>query len=105
MRLAKSLYAAAGSVTAGLTLTVGALAARAAGAFDGNGLPTPSNTSLNANTSGADTITAIADLILNYALLISGIVAVLFLIFYGYQYITAGGDGDKRVCDAVKPRL
>ena len=33
--------------------------------------------------------------ILDIALLLIAIVAVLYLVFYGYQYITAGGDPEK----------
>lgn len=50
------------------------------------------------STSNSDpktTVANIANTIISYALFLAGIVAVIFLIYYGFQYVTAGGDADK----------
>ena len=46
-------------------------------------------------TSIKDFIANFGSQILDTALLLVAIVAVLFLVFYGFQYITAGGDPEK----------
>ena len=55
------------------------------------------NPSGDANFTGATGLNVIglANTILNTATLLIGIIAVFFLIYSGFQYITAGGDAEK----------
>lgn len=46
-------------------------------------------------TDAASLISSIGNQVLNIFLVIVAIIAVLYLVFYGYQYITAGGDPEK----------
>lgn len=59
-------------------------------------LPTPKQTSLNGtNTSITGTISDLAIRVINITFLIAGILAVLYLLWSGVQYITAGGNADR----------
>lgn len=42
---------------------------------------------------GADSFEALIELVINFALSFLGVVAVLYFIYMGFKYVTAGGDG------------
>jgi len=53
------------------------------------------NPNTNVTGSGKTTIASLANTVIDYFLYIAGIVAVIMLVWYGFQYITAGGDGER----------
>jgi len=78
----------------GTTTTVGVVHAQ----FDTNGSKLPlatNNTNLSTATNGKDAIIHLANSAISLILLIVGIVAVFYLIYCGFQYLTAGGDAAK----------
>jgi hypothetical protein len=64
-------------------------------AHAGFGLPTPSNQSLTGTSNTTGAINSLAGNIINIVFLIAGVLAVLYLLWSGIQYITAGGNADK----------
>lgn len=61
----------------------------------GFGLPQPSNKSLSGTSNTNSAINNLATQIVNIVFLIAGVLAVLYLLWSGIQYITAGGNADK----------
>jgi len=98
MRSIKNMYAIAGSSAVALTLATAGIA-RAAAATGG----TISNeTTLNIAGGGGLTggdfgaeFSGIANNALTIILLVSGVIAVFYLIYSGFQYLTAGGNDEK----------
>jgi len=56
---------------------------------------TPTGTPSASGTNPTTTINNIYDIIFRDLTLIAGVLAVLYLIWYGIQYITSGGSPDK----------
>jgi cytochrome bd-type quinol oxidase subunit 2 len=63
----------------------------------GNALPVQGQTfsTPSGNNGGTAYIATVATNILDVILLLLGIVAVFYIILYGFQYLTAGGDPEK----------
>jgi len=57
-------------------------------------LPDPSGTGLGGGLSGETSVTAFILRIINIALALAGLIAVLYLVIGGFRYITAGGNED-----------
>lgn len=57
-------------------------------------LPSPAGTGLGGGLSGETSITAFIFRIINIALALAGLIAVLYLVIGGFRYITAGGNED-----------
>lgn len=84
----KSLYAAAVGVLA--------LVATSPVAHASLSLPSPGNTSLNGtNTSVSNILGSVGQSVINIIFLIAGILAVVYLLWSGVQYISAGGNADR----------
>jgi hypothetical protein len=90
----KCVFAAMGIVAA---LGMGALALpHGAEAQDRNfRLPQPYNQTLDGGARPGTTINELVGNVINIIFLIAGILAVLYLLWSGIQYITAGGNQDK----------
>jgi len=58
-------------------------------------LPSPTNRSLTGSTSLSTLFTSISTNVINIIFLIAGTLAVIYLLFSGVQYITAGGNADR----------
>jgi hypothetical protein len=58
-------------------------------------LPTPSDQSLDTSADGTTALNSVAGQVINIIFLIAGILAVVFLLWSGIQYITAGGNADR----------
>ena len=58
-------------------------------------LPTPAATSLVGNSNATSVLSGLANSVISIIFLIAGILAVLYLLWSGVQYITAGGNADK----------
>jgi type III secretory pathway component EscU len=90
------------SVATGSTIAAGtALLMNVGTVFAGNGTTNfelPNNiTNRNLNTTETlnNSINAIASRVLQIVLLVAGVVAVFYLIYSGFLYLTAGGDAAK----------
>ncbi len=59
------------------------------------GLPQPTAQSLNGDTNTSGVINSVAQNVINIIFLIAGVLAVIYLLWSGIQYITAGGNADK----------
>jgi hypothetical protein len=57
-------------------------------------LPDASSGGLGGGISGETSLTGLIFTIINIALALAGLIAVLFLIIGGFRYITAGGNSD-----------
>ena len=57
-------------------------------------LPNPEGTGLGGGLSGETSVTAFIFRIINIALALAGLIAVLYLVIGGFRYITAGGNED-----------
>ncbi len=57
-------------------------------------LPDASSGGLGGGISGETTLTGLIFTVINIALALAGLIAVLFLIIGGFRYITAGGNSD-----------
>lgn len=91
MTLSRKVYLYAGSMAAAATLLAGGSTALATSA-----LPTgDTNISPTGPTDASLLIGSLADKVIQVLLAIAGAVAVLFLIWYGIQYITSGGNADR----------
>ncbi len=55
-------------------------------------LPDPGGTGLNAGVTSESTVTGLVFRIINIALALAGLIAVLFLIIGGFRYITSAGN-------------
>jgi hypothetical protein len=106
VNLFKKLFALIGivSVAGGMALTVPAHRAFAQAAGDPNAgkfsatkskIPLLGTADFSKATDGKTAIVTLANNAISLILLIIGIVAVFYLIFAGFQYLTAGGDADK----------
>jgi hypothetical protein len=103
MKLTMKLPAVIGGIlAAGVVMVSGASMAFAdtttttnTGPITTSGLTLSGTVGSNANANAKGTIASIANTVIDYALFIAGAVAVIFLIFYGFQYVTAGGDAEK----------
>jgi fumarate reductase subunit D len=76
-------------------LGMGAMALPTGVAATNFSLPTPNNTSLDGGADANRTISTLAQNVINIIFLIAGILAVIYLLWSGIQYITAGGNQDK----------
>ena len=96
MKLLRRLFAYSGSAAAATTLSMAGIAKAASGPFNtDNPLPAPRNTHFDNVPEGRTAIVSIANTVFNIVMLIAGILAVLYLIWSGVQYITAGGNADR----------
>jgi hypothetical protein len=105
VNLFKKLFALIGiiSVAGGMALTVPAHRAFAQTSGDPNAkfsatkskIPLLGTADFSKATDGKSAIVTLANNAISLILLIIGIVAVFYLIFAGFQYLTAGGDADK----------
>jgi hypothetical protein len=84
---AKYLYALLG-IGAAVSMSSPAFAA-------GFGLPQPGDQNLSGNNNAVGVVNNLAGSVINIVFLIAGILAVLYLLWSGIQYITAGGNPDK----------
>lgn len=57
-------------------------------------VPDPGGTGLGGGITGEQTLTGFILRVINIALALAGLIAVLFLIIGGFRYITAGGNED-----------
>jgi len=94
MRSLKNLYALAGTGAATLSLLLVGTA-RAATINNNSALNTGGSGSVNTTQSFTSLFTGLANSALNIILLIAGVVAVFYLIWSGFQYITAAGSAEK----------
>lgn len=58
-------------------------------------LPTPENQNLEGSGTGEEILSDIAQRVINIIFLLAGILAVIYLLWSGVQYITAGGNADR----------
>jgi hypothetical protein len=94
MNIMRKAYAYSGVATIGLLTALGKIPA----AHAVSDYRIPLNTSdpgFNNPTNAENTITEVAGNIINILLVLAGVLAVLFLIYSGFLYITAGGSADK----------
>ena len=94
----KAISKRVASYIALLALAVGPIGMRQALAATTSigGLSAPTNQNLGSTTSDFNTsFAAIATTAVNIVLLVSGVLAVLFLIWSGVQYITSAGSAEK----------
>lgn len=59
------------------------------------GLPQPVDQNLTGSNNATGVISNLAQSVINIVFLIAGILAVIYLLWSGVQYITAGGNPDK----------
>ena len=99
MNIVRNAYIRAGAAAGAVTLAGGLPGlARAATSFDNSSAIGPGGTADFSGTTGGDiksNIATLATYVLNIILLLSGILAVFFLIYSGIQYITSAGNPDK----------
>lgn len=103
MRSIKNLYAIAGTSAATISLALAGTAHAvdyepiATGSFtsEGSSLQIAGGGNINTANNFSEQFTAIANNVLNIVLLVAGVVAVFYLIFSGFQYLTAGGNAEK----------
>lgn len=77
-------------------LGIGAVVALSTPAHAANlALPTPSGQNLSGNSDTVGVLGNIGSTVINVIFLLAGILAVIYLLWSGVQYITAGGNPDK----------
>lgn len=95
MKLTQALYTRTGAAL-GAIVALQAGVAHADNEFtsDGSKIPIVGDTNLNSSTNGKDQFIALANTALNLILLVVGVLAVFYLIYSGFLYITSGGNPD-----------
>jgi hypothetical protein len=92
MRMKKSLYFYASMATLGVSQFIGAASVKAADVIQ----PLSSNvTDVSGGGSLTDQISKYAQTAVNVILLVAGVVAILYLLWSGIQYITSAGNPEK----------
>lgn len=97
MNMIRTAYVRVGVTAGAIALAGGPVAALAAG-FDNGSAIGPNGNPDFTNTSSGDirsNLATLATYVLNIVLLLSGILAVFFLIYSGIQYITSAGNPDR----------
>lgn len=94
MKLTQALYTRTGAAL-GAIVALQAGVAHAADSFgDNSQIPISGNADFSTATNGKDQFIALANTALNLILLVVGVLAVFYLIYSGFLYITSGGNPD-----------
>jgi hypothetical protein len=95
MKLVKNIYTYAGAAAAGAAMALPAGSALAATFDDSSQIKPPGSADFTAGDDFRTQFLRIANTVISIVLLIAGVLAVLYLIWSGIQYITSAGNPDK----------
>jgi hypothetical protein len=96
MKLTQAFYTRTGAALGTIVALQAGVAHADTTAFDGNNsqIPISGSADFSTATNGKEQFISLANTALNLVLLVVGVLAVFYLIYSGFLYITSGGNPD-----------